>query len=167
MSASKILITYFSVFPAKDKFTERLAKQIAEKTGGDLVEIECATQYPKLPEEYPQIEKIAYEEQRADARPAIRNAIPVADYDTIFVGYPIWCYTLPQVMFTFFDKYDFTGKTIVPFNTHEGSEDGGTWRTIQKLEPNATVLPGLAVRDSEVAKLPAEKLEQWLSKIGF
>lgn len=167
MSAKKILITYFSVFPAKDKFTEQFAKMIAEKTGGDLVEIECATNYPKLPQEYPLIEKIAYDELHANARPAIKNEIPVAEYDTVFVGYPIWCYTLPQVMFTFFDKYDLSGKTIIPFNTHEGSEDGGTWQTIRKLEPNATILPGLAIRDSEVEKHPIKKVEQWLSKIGF
>lgn len=51
-------------------------------------------------------------------------------YDVVFVGYPIWWYTLPMPIYTFFDKYDFDNKIIVPFNTHEGSGDGGTYSTI-------------------------------------
>lgn len=167
MMSKKILITYFSVFPAKDKFTEKFAKVIAKKTGGDMVEIQCATRYPQTPEEYPQIEAMAYEERDTDARPAIINEIPVDDYDVIFVGYPIWCYTLPQVMFTLFDKYDFSGKVIIPFNTHEGSRDCGTYKTIQKLEPNAKVLEGLAIRGFDMEKNQDAVIEKWLNGLDF
>lgn len=167
MKDQKILITYFSVFPAKDKFTEKFAKVIADKTGGSLVEIQCATKYPKEPDQYPEIEKIAYQERDSDARPAIVNEIPIADADVIFVGYPIWCYTLPQVMFTLFDKYDFSGKTIIPFNTHEGSGDGGTYETIKKLEPDAKVLNGLAIRGFDMEKNQDAVIEKWLKKLGF
>lgn len=152
MKSSKILITYFSVFPAKDKFTEKFAKIIADKTDGRLVEIQCATKYPEEPADYHEIEEMAFRERETNARPAIKNEIPIADYDVIFVGYPIWCYTLPQVMFTLFDQYDFAGKTIIPFNTHEGSGDGGTYKTIAELEPDAKILKGLAIRGFDMEK---------------
>lgn len=167
MKSKKIMITYFSAFPKKDKFTEKFAKVIAEKTGGDLVEIHCASKYPEEPSDYPKIEKIAFQERDTNARPAITNEIPIEDYDVIFVGYPIWCYTLPQVMFTLFDKYDFSGKTIIPFNTHEGSGDGGTYETIKKLEPEAKVLNGLAIRGFDMEKNQDKVIEQWLQKLGF
>lgn len=167
MQESRILITYFSVFPKADKFTEQIAKMIAEKTGGRLAEIECANSYPEKPDEYPEIERIAHREQRENARPAIKNEIPVAQYDTVFVGYPIWHYTMPQVMFTFFEKYDFSGKTIIPFNTHEGSGDSGTWRTIQELEPEAVVKKGLAVRGFDVGKGQEPVVERWLEELGI
>lgn len=167
MEDQRILITYFSVFPAKDKFTEKFAKVIANKTGGRLVEIQCATKYPQEPSEYPEIEKMAYEERDSNVRPAIMNEIPIADADVIFVGYPIWCYTLPQVMFTLFDQYDFSGKTLIPFNTHEGSGDGGTYETIKKLEPDANVLNGLAIRGFDMEKNQDEVIETWLKQLGF
>lgn len=161
----KILITYFSVFPAKDKFTEQIAKIIAAKTGGTLAKIECEKKYPTEPDEYPLIEKIVHQELREDIRPGIKNKIPVEDYDTIFVGYPIWHYTLPQVMLTFFDQYDFSGKTIIPFNTHEGSGDSGTWTLIQKLAPDAAVKQGLAIRGFDVEKGQEDTVEHWLHQL--
>lgn len=161
----KVLITYFSVFPKQDKFTEKLAKKIHDKIGGRIVEIECEKEYPQKPEEYPLIEKIVHEEIEKGIFPEIRNEIPIKDYDVIFVGYPIWHYTLPQVMFTFFKKYDFSNKIIVPFNTHEGSHDSGTWEKIKELEPGATVLEGLAVRGFGVDKISDQIIENWLNKL--
>ena len=165
MDSKKILITYFSVFPKKDKFTEKFAKIISDQTGGKLVEIECATKYPEKPEEYPLIEKMAYQERDNDIRPEIINDIPVNDYDVIFIGYPIWCYTLPQVMFTLFDQYNFSGKTIIPFNTHEGSCDGGTYETIKELEPNAKVLDGLAIKGFDMEKDQTKVIENRLKTL--
>lgn len=165
MKDSKILVTYFSVFPAEEKFTEQIAKIIAQKTNGALIEIQCEKTYPEKPEEYPKIEKIVHQEIKDDIRPGIKNDIPIKEYDTIFVGYPIWHYTLPQVMLTFFDKYDFSGKTIIPFNTHEGSEDSGTWEMIQKLEPDAEVLKGLAIRGFDVEKGQEQTVEKWLNEL--
>lgn len=167
MNKKKVLITYFSVFPEKDKFTEKFAKMIAEITGGDLVEIECATQYPKLPEEYPLIEKMAHEELLANARPAIKNEIPVEDYDTIFVGYPIWWADLPMPVYTFFDEYDLSGKTIIPFSTHNGSRLSHTVQTIQDLEPGATVVTdALTVHESQVPDAK-DDVDTWLTSLGF
>lgn len=70
-------------------------------------------------------------------------------------------------MFTLFDQYDFSGKTIIPFNTHEGSGDGGTYETIKKLEPNAKVLNGLAIRGFDMEKNQDAVIEKWLKKLGF
>lgn len=107
------------------------------------------------------------EHRDTNARPAITNEIPIADYDVIFVGYPIWCYTLPQVMFTLFDRYDFAGKTIIPFNTHEGSGAGGTYKTIAELEPDAKMLKGLAIRGFDMEKDQSEVIGKCLKGLGF
>ncbi|AWK51040.1 hypothetical protein DIC82_08430 [Clostridium beijerinckii] len=167
MSYKKILVTYLSIFPSKDKFTEKFAKIIAEKTGANLVEIESVKAYPGLSSNYLQIEVIAKKEKDADERPEIKNEIPVEDYDVIFVGYPIWWYTLPQIMFTFFDKYDFRGKTIIPFNTHEGSGDCGTYETIKELEPDATVLKGLPIRGFDMAEDQTKVITDWIQGLAL
>lgn len=164
MNFGKILVVYFSVFPSAEKFTKRFAEIIAKQVDGDIVEIQSVKEYP---DEYEPLEALAKVEQDTNERPAIKNEINFSEYDTIFIGYPIWWYTLPQIMFTLFDKYDFSGKTIIPFNTHEGSKDAGTYETIQKLEPNATVLPGLAIRGMDMDKDQSNTINTWLTKLGF
>ena len=73
-------------------------------------------------------------ERDNDERPELKDLEVNMDvYDVVFVGYPIWWYTLPMPIYTFFDKYDIDNKIIVPFNTHEGSGDGGTYSTIRIL----------------------------------
>ena len=77
-------------------------------------------------------------------RPAFEPlSVDLTQYKTIFIGYPMWGYTFPMIIYTLFDELDFSGKTIIPFNTHMGSSGGGTYRTIEELEPKATVLKGL------------------------
>ena len=95
------------------------------------------------------------------------NEIPVEEYDTVFVGYPMWWYTFPMILYTFFDKYDFSGKTIVPFNTHMGSGDGGTYRTIKELEPKATVLAGLPLEMSDAERGNPKAVSKWLEELGL
>ena len=73
----------------------------------------------------------------------------------------MWWYTFPMIIYTFFDKYDFSGKTIIPFNTHMGSGDGGTYDTIRKLEPKAKVLTGLPVEMRDAENGPAKAVERW------
>ena len=77
----------------------------------------------------------------------------------------MWWYTFPMIIYTFFDKYDFSGKTIIPFNTHMGSGDGGTYDTIRKLEPKAKVLTGLPVEMRDAEKVPAKAVEKWLKSL--
>ena len=100
-------------------------------------------------------------------RPAIKNEIDLAGYDNIFIGYPMWWYTFPMIIYTLFDKYDFSGKTIIPFNTHMGSGDGGTYKTIRELEPNATVLEGLPVEMKAAEKGCEAAVSRWLAKVGI
>ena len=160
---SRALVVYFSVYGTAKKTAEEIALQ----TGADLMEIEPAVPYDSNRDHYNALAKLAKLEHDTNARPAIRHEIPVQDYDTIFVGYPMWWYTFPMIMYTFFDKYDFSGKTIVPFNTHMGSGDGGTYRTIKELEPDANVLAGLPLEMSDAERGNAKAVSQWLQKLGL
>ena len=80
----------------------------------------------------------AKKEHDKDQRPAIKNAIDLSDYDTVFIGYPMWQYTFPMIIYTLFDTVNFSGKTVVPFNTHIGSRDGGTYKTVREKARGAT-----------------------------
>ena len=89
------------------------------------------------------------------------------DYDTIFIGYPNWWADMPMVLYSFFDEYDFAGKTIIPFNVHNGSRFSRTIETIQELEPEATVIEdGFTVSEHDVAEAQAD-VASWLEGLGF
>ena len=100
-------------------------------------------------------------------RPAIKNGLPIKDYDTVFIGYPMWWYTFPMIICTLFEKYDFSGKTVIPFNTHMGSGDGGTYETVKELCPKSKVLPGLPVEMSDAERGVPEKISRWLAEINY
>ncbi|MBQ9016000.1 MAG: NAD(P)H-dependent oxidoreductase [Firmicutes bacterium] len=160
---AKELVTYFSVYGTARNVAEKIARQ----TGADLVEIQPVTPYDSNREHYDALARLAKREHDENQRPAIRNDIDIDAYDRIYVGYPMWWYTFPMILYTFFDKYDFSGKTIIPFNTHMGSGDGGTYDTIRQMEPGATVLAGLPVemRDAEVS--PDKAVEEWLAGLDL
>ena len=164
LDSSKVLVVYFS----QGGNTQKLAKLISDRVGGDFVRIETVQTYPNPETNYNELADMAKKERDDDARPELKEMdINLDDYDYIFVGYPIWWYTLPMPMYTFFDTYDFDGKTIVPFNTHEGSGDGGTYETIKGFEPNATVLDGLAIRGGDMTNDQSSKVDSWLKELGF
>ena len=108
---SKALVLYFSVYGS----TRWVAAEIAKQTGADLTEIEPAVPYES---DYDALIRRAQRELERDLRPAIREPLRIDDYDLIFLGYPIWCFTVPMILRTFLEQYDLTGKTVVPFNTH-------------------------------------------------
>jgi flavodoxin len=85
-------------------------------------------------------------------------------YDTIFLGYPIWWDTFPMPVFTFLESYNFAGKTILPFCTHEGSGKGTSIQDIKRLCPEANVLPCLVIRGGSVEKSDS-LIHAWLEKI--
>lgn len=156
----KVLVVYFS----ESGNTQKLAKTISDEVGGDFRRIEPVTPYPSGQELYDYTEA----ERDNDERPEFKDlGVNMDDYDLVFVGYPMWWYTLPMIMYTFFDEYDFSGKTIIPFNTHEGSGDGGTYTTIKEFEPEATVLDGLAIRGGDMQSDQKDKVIQWLGEIGL
>ena len=159
----KPLVLYFSVYGT----AKSTAEEIARQTGADLAEIEPAVPYDGDRNHYNALARLAKREHDEDRRPAIKNDLPIADYDTVFIGYPMWWYTFPMIIYTLFDEYDFTSKTIIPFNTHMGSRDGGTYRTIRELEPGATVLEGLPVEMKAAERGCADAVSKWLGSLGF
>lgn len=159
----KALVLYFSVYGTSGL----VAGEIAAQTGADIMEIEPALPYDSDRNNYNALARYAKKEHDEDMRPEIKNIIPIENYDVIFIGYPMWWYTFPMIIYTLFDKYDFSGKTIIPFNTHMGSNDGGTYRTIAELEPNATVLRGLPVEMSEAERGCKNKVSKWLESLNI
>ena len=158
---AKELVIYFSVYGT----AKIVAEEIAKQTGADLREIIPEVPYDGNRDHYNALLRVAQKEHDTDARPAIKDELPIADYDRIYIGYPMWCYTFPMIIYTLFDKYDFSGKTIIPFNTHMGSRDGGTYRTIQELAPKAEVLTGLPVEMSDAENGPADAVSKWLGSL--
>ena len=160
---AKNLVLYFSVYGT----AKAVAEEIAKQAGADLVEIEPETPYDSNRDHYNALAAYAKKEHDENLRPAIKNELNIAAYDNIFIGYPMWWYTFPMIIYTLFDKYDFSGKTIVPFNTHMGSDDGGTYKTIRELEPNATVLEGLPVEMKAADRGCEAAVSRWLAKVGI
>lgn len=143
--------------------TEYLAWMIGEKTGAQVSAIIPDEAYPLA---YNDTTDKAKQEQSDNARPGFTISVNPEEYDVIFVGYPIWWYEIPMVMETFFDRYALAGKTIIPFNTHLGSRDGGTYSDIAELEPEANVLEGLAVNGEKV-KDAEQTVSEWLDKLSY
>ena len=157
----KNLVLYFSVYGT----AKAVAEEIAKQTGADIQEIVPVLPYDSNRANYNALAAYAKQEHDEDMRPAIKNEINIEDYDNIFIGYPMWWYTFPMIIYTLFDKYDFSGKTIIPFNTHMGSSDGGTYQTIAQLEPNAKVLKGLPVEMSAAEQGCEKAVSRWLNSL--
>lgn len=179
---SKVLIAYFTVAENSEVdavssasvtkyngnnlgMVQAVAAMIQEETDGDLFSLKTSTVYP---ENIGSVIEVAKEEQNQDARPELTTHIENLDeYDVIFIGFPTWWYDLPQIMYSFFDKYDFSGKTIIPFNVHNGSRFSGTIDTIKELEEGATVLEnGFTVSINDVSKAK-EDVDSWLKALGY
>ena len=144
---------------------QAVANMIQEYTGGDLFSIQTSVVYPA---DGGELIDYAATEQEEDARPELTTHIENLDqYDTIFVGYPNWWADLPMAMYSFFDEYDFSGKTIVPFNVHNGSRFSRTIQTIEELEPDASVIEnGFTVSEQTVADADSD-VAAWLEEIGY
>ena len=144
---------------------QAVANMIQEHTGGDLFSIQTSVVYPA---DGGELIDYAATEQEEDARPELTTHIENLDqYDTIFVGYPNWWADLPMAMYSFFDEYDFSGKTIVPFNVHNGSRFSRTIQTIEELEPDASVIEnGFTVSEQTVADADSD-VAAWLEEIGY
>ena len=129
--------------------TEYVARVIQDNTGGDLFQIETEQTYPGTHD--PLVDQAA-DEQDENARPALKTTIDnLDDYDVIFLGYPNWWGDMPMPLYTFLEAYDFSDKTIIPFNTHGGSRFSSTISTIEELQPNATVIEdGLTISRNDV-----------------
>lgn len=127
-----------------------MAMTIQEAIGGELFRIETKEKYPL---EHETLVNQAKEEQNEEVRPELATHIEnVEQYDIIFLGYPNWWGDMPLPLYTFLEEYDFSGKTIIPFNSHGGSGFSNTIEEIKKLQPNATVRDdGLSISRNDVA----------------
>ena len=144
--------------------TQYMAYVIQENTGANIFRILPETPYPT---DHSALLQVAQEEKRTGARPKIKDEIEnFEQYDVVFIGYPNWNADLPNIMYTFFDTYDFSGKTIVPFNTHGGSGFSGTRETIARLEPNATMAEGLSISRNSIQN-GEQTIVDWLTRLGY
>jgi flavodoxin len=170
----KVLLAYFSR-PGENYYygdrttlklgnTEVLARTIRDLIGCDMYRIEPADPYP---ESYDATVKRNVREQDADARPAIKGALPNLDgYDTVLLGSPIWNVRAPMIMTTFTERLDFSGKTVVPFTTHAMSGLGTTARDYAASCCGATLADGLAVQGEEVDQAD-RNVKAWLQRVGL
>ena len=156
LNNSKVLVVYssfigeqYSVGVIEKGNTEIVADMIVEKLGTDRYKVEPKNDiYPK--DSYKRLTEIASEELHNNARPDIKDiTFDISKYDTIFVGAPVWWGDFPMIMYTFFDKANMNGKTIVPFSTHGGSGLSGFDSKLKRLYPNATVTKGLAITGTD------------------
>ncbi len=157
----KILIAYFSAGGA----TARLAKTIADASGGDLFEIK-----PQLPYAAADLDwtdsrsRSTVEMNDAGSRPAIAERVEnMMQYDTVFVGFPIWWYQAPRIIEAFLESYDLAGKTLIPFATSGGSGMGKTGSILKAVCPAATWLTGKRMQSSE----SASAVRRWLDELGI
>jgi len=171
MNGSKVLIVFFShagenysVGNVKVGNTKLVVDEIKKRTGGDVFEIVAEKSYD-MP--YNKLVEVAREETQRGEKPAFKGEVKnIEKYDTIFIGGPIWWGTYPQVMFSFFDKYDLNGKTIIPFTTHEGSGLANTVEDVKRAYPKAKVMEGFAVYGHEV-RTDMSKVNTWLNGLGY
>ncbi len=141
--------------------TEIAAGFIQEVTGADLFRIEPVQAYAAG---YNECIAQAQADQKRGARPELKSYPDSLDgYDTIYLGYPNYWGTMPMAVFTFLEHFDFAGKTIRPFCTHEGSGMGSSERDIQKLCPGAKVERGLAIHGGSV-KNAGDAIQKWIKK---
>lgn len=145
--------------------TQYVAMVIQENTGADIFRIE-----PEIPytTNHEALVETATKERERNARPALGSSIEdFENYDIIFVGYPIWWSDMPMIMYSFFDEYDFSGKTIISFSTHGGSGLAGTVEQIKQLEPNANVSENAFTKSRNDVEGAEKEIVDWLDKSGY
>jgi flavodoxin len=174
MKASKVLIAFFSragnnyfggsIVDLKMGNTETAALMIKKLSGGDLFKIERVEAYPS---DYTETTEVAKKELKQNARPALKAKLDnIGVYDTVILGYPNWWGTMPMAVHAFLEAYDFSGKTILPLCTHEGSGMGRSESDIKRLCPGANVLSGLSIVGGNVSSAEGE-ITLWLRKHGI
>ena len=176
-NGGRILIAFFSradenynVGTVEVGNTEIMAGFMKDYLGdkADTFKIDPVKPYPA---DYKECTEVATEEKNSNARPEFKNAdsINIDNYDTIFIGYPIWWGDVPMIINTFLEKYDFSGKTIIPFNTHEGSGNSGTFSDIKsKMKSSNVNTNGLAIQGKTARQESSRStVENWLKELGF
>ncbi len=141
--------------------TELIAEMIQKHVGGELFEIDTVKEYPI---DYTECTLVAKDELRQKTRPELKKYLDdVNQYDVIYLGYPCWWGLPPMAVFTFLERYDWKGKIIRPFSTHEGSGLGGSISRIKKACPGSEVKAGLAIHGADAARSEAAVVN-WLNR---
>ena len=177
-SGSKVLVVYFSrtgeqynVGVIDKGNTAIVAEMIAEQSGADMFEILPEKDY--YPYTYMELTDVAKKEQNENARPAYAGEAPdLSQYDTVFIGAPVWWGDWPMICYTFFEANAdaLAGKTLIPFSTHEGSGLSGFDKKLAKALPDSTVGEGLAIKGSDAQNKQdavRKKVNDWLSGLGL
>ncbi|MCR5167422.1 MAG: NAD(P)H-dependent oxidoreductase [Oscillospiraceae bacterium] len=170
-----ILVAYFSradenynVGTIEKGNTQIVAEYIANEVGADSFHIETVTTYPA---DYDDCCDVAKKELADKARPELNGTVDnMEQYDIVFLGYPIWWGDMPMAVYTFMDSYDFSDKVVIPFNTHEGSGESGTYSAIGSYLPNAQVLDGMAIQGKTAQEFSSDtqqSVRDWLDGLGF
>ena len=145
--------------------TEIIAKEIARQVNGDLFRIERREAYP---DDYEQTTKVASRELLDNARPELTSTVKDFDsYDVIYLCFPIWWDAMPMPVLSFLDTYDFSGKTVVPFCTHEGSGFGRSGLYIEKACKKAIIIQGLAIRMDRCNDDARQVITDWIKVLSL
>ena len=168
-----ILVAYFSradenysVGTIEVGNTQILAEYIVDEVGADDFHIETVTPYPA---DYDECCDVAKQELNDKARPEITSSVDMEQYDIVFLGYPIWWGDMPMAVYTFMESYDWSGKVVIPFCTHEGSGLSGTDSSIASTT-GAQVLTAIDMRGSTAQALnddTKQTVRTWLDELGF
>jgi flavodoxin len=169
-TAKKALVVFFShagenysVGNIATGNTKVVANYISDIIGADQFEI-TTNKYDGM--DYKSLCDLAKKEQQKGELPEFDCSVDVSKYDTVFIGGPIWWGTYPQIVFTFFKKYDLSGKTVIPFTTHEGSGLGRCVEDVKEAYPKANVTKGFSMYGHDVRTKKSE-VEKWLKGLGY
>ncbi len=157
---SKKLVAYFSA----SGVTKRYAERLSQAADADLFEIKPTVPYTDADLNWQNSNsRSSIEMKNPDSRPEIVEKLSDMDnYDTVFVGFPIWWYVAPMIIDTFLESYDFSGKTVVPFATSGGSGMGKTADVLRQVCPAADIKDGKVLNN-----MTDEKIKQWLNEKSF
>jgi flavodoxin len=162
------------VYLSRTNNTKAIAEMIHEQVGGKLVAVELENPYP---EDYDAIVQQVAEENESGFLPPLETELEMDQYDTLFLGFPTWGMQLPPPMKSLLHQYDFSGKTIIPFNTNAGYGVGSSFQTVKKLCPDANILEGFSIKggierdgilfvmEGEKAEEAEKKVRMWLQRI--
>lgn len=157
--------TSASIVIDQDSFgtTEYVARMIQENIGGDIHLIQTQEPYPV---DFDEVRDQNHSEmEEGYLPPLVESNLDMTRYDTVFIGYPVWATDVPQAVLSFLNEYDLSGKTVIPFCTHDGYGAGSSYNTIYEASHAAELLDGLALEAKDVPDAGDEILE-WLETIG-
>ena len=144
--------------------TQIIAGYIQSAVGGDIHLIETETAYPI---DFDVVRELNHSEMASNYLPPLKSKVESMDgYEVVFVGYPVWATDAPQAIKAFLSSYDMSGKTVIPFCTHDGYGAGRSYSTVAEAAVGASTLEGIAILASEVPEAE-DRVKEWLGTIGI